>query len=346
MKITKFLYLIVFVLFVYACGSDDDTPVKPIDPEVPEDMSGFAKGADVSWLTEMESNNIAFRDTAGEEKECISLLKSMGMNSIRLRVWVDPVNGWCNKADLLVKAKRAADLNMRILIDFHYSDVWADPATQTKPVAWENYNFDELCQAVADHTTDVLTSLKEWGITPEWVQVGNETGDGMLWEDGRATVNMANYATLNNFGYDAVKAVFPEAIVIIHRQEGDKNGSFRWLFDNLKANGAKWDAIGMSLYPEQDNLGTINDLAIANVKDMIERYDCDVVFCEVGYYAALEDASYTFLHDLITRSKAIDRCLGVFYWEPQSYNNWKGYDKGAFDADGMPTKALFAFDED
>ena len=345
MKIFKYLLYLLIVLLIGACNDDDEKKPEPENPPV-EDMSGFAKGADVSWLTEMESNNISFYDSTGVETECMSLLKGMGMNSIRLRVWVSPTNGWCNKADLLVKAKRAANLNMRILIDFHYSDVWADPGMQTKPVAWQEYDFEELCQAVEDHTTDVLTSLKEWGITPEWVQVGNETGDGMLWEDGRASDNMANYATLNNFGYDAVKAIFPDAIVIIHRQEGDKNSSFRWLFDNLQNNGAKWDAIGMSLYPEADSWQATADNAIANVEDMINRYNCDVLFCEVGMDWEQEEACYNFLNDLISRSKEFEKCLGVFYWEPQSYNNWKGYSMGAFGTDGRPTKALYAFSKE
>ena len=234
MKIQKILFLIFFSIVIISCNdSDDKEPIKKEEPPI-EDMSGFAKGADVSWLTEMEAENVPFYNSAGEEMECMGLLKSMGMNSIRLRVWVNPVDGWCNKTDLLVKAKRANDLGMRVMVDFHYSDSWADPAKQNKPAAWEDLSFDDLCLAVAEHTTEVLTALKNWDITPEWVQVGNETGNGMLWDDGKADTNMAQYATLNNYGYDAVKAVFPDAKVIVHIQEGDKNNKFRWIFDGLK----------------------------------------------------------------------------------------------------------------
>ena len=344
MKIQKILILFFFVTVLFSCSDDDDKePIKKEEPKE-QDMSGFAKGADVGWLTEQESEGVLFYNAEGEEMECMSLLKSLGMNSIRLRVWVNPEDGWCNKTDLLVKAKRASDLGMRVMVDFHYSDSWADPAKQNKPAAWEDLSFTDLCLAVENHTTEVLTALKNWDITPEWVQVGNETGNGMLWDDGKADANMAQYATLNNCGYDAAKAVFPETKVIVHIQEGDKNNKFRWIFDGLRNNGGKWDAIGMSLYPEADTWQTMNDDLIANVNDMVSRYGSEVVICEVGMDWEEEDAAYNFLTDLISRTKAIDECLGVFYWEPQCYGGWKQYTKGAFDDAGYPTKALDAFE--
>jgi len=271
-------------------------------------------------------------------------LKSLGMNSIRLRVWVNPADGWCNKTDLLVKAKRAKDLGMRILIDFHYSDVWADPAHQPKPAAWESLSFNDLCTAVSGHTTEVLTALKSWYITPEWVQVGNETGNGMLWEDGRASSNMAQYTALSNAGYDAVKAVFPGTKVIVHLHNGHDNGLYRWLFDGLKRNGGKWDVIGMSLYPETDKWQEYNNNCIANINDMISRYGSEVMICETGMPWDEAVTSKMFLTDLITRAKAITggKCLGLFYWEPEAYN-WKSYGLGAFDQSGKPTVALDAF---
>ena len=343
MKIRGFIAFCLIGLMVFLACKKDDTPKGGKEEEPVEDMSGFAKGADVSWVTEMENSGIAFYDANGTKTECMVLLKSLGMNSIRLRVWVNPTDGWCNKTDVLVKAKRASDLNMRVMIDFHYSDTWADPGKQTKPAAWQDLSFSELCTAVTNHTTEVLTALKNWNITPEWVQVGNETGNGMLWDDGKADPNMAQYATLNNCGYDAVKSVFPEAKVIVHIQEGNNNNLFRWIFNGLKNNGGKWDVIGMSLYPEKDTWQTMNNSIISNIKDVIGRYGSEVMICEVGMNWDESEAAFNFLSDLITRSKAIDDCLGVFYWEPEAYNGWKGYQKGAFDNSGKPTKALDAF---
>jgi arabinogalactan endo-1,4-beta-galactosidase len=202
-----------------------------------------------------------------------------------------------------------------------------------------------LCSAVSAHTTEILTALKDWNITPEWVQVGNETGNGMLWDDGKASLNMAQYAALSNAGYNAAKAVFPGTKVIVHLQGGQDNGLYRWLFDGLKQNGGKWDVIGMSLYPETDSWPATTDDCINNVKDMISRYGSEVMICEVGMPWNEAVTAKSFLSDLITRTKAIpnEKCLGVFYWEPEAYNDWKGYDLGAFDNSGKPTVALDAF---
>ncbi|MFN8205927.1 MAG: glycosyl hydrolase 53 family protein [Bacteroidales bacterium] len=342
MKRIYFLFLFSLVaIIVFACKEDEIKKPGPSDT----DTSTFAKGADLSWVTEMESKGVVFYNRNGIQTECMALMKEMGMNSIRLRVWVNPADGWCNKTDLLVKAKRAKDLGLRIMIDFHYSDIWADPGHQTKPAEWQNLSFSELRAAVSDHTTEILTALKNWKIFPEWVQVGNETGNGMLWEDGKASVNMAQYTSLNNAGYDAVKAVFPDARVIVHLHGGQDNELYRWLLDGLKRNGGKWDVIGMSLYPDPDSWQTTNDDCINNVNDMISRYGCEVMICEVGmpYDKAL--TAKLWLTDLISRTKALDKdqCLGVFYWEPEAYNGWKGYKLGAFDNSGKPTVALDAF---
>ena len=308
----------------------------------------FATGADVSWVTQMEAAGKKFYNQAGTEMECMALLKSLGMNTIRLRVWVNPADGWCNAQDLLVKAIRANQLGMRIMIDFHYSDVWADPSHQTKPAAWTSLSFANLKAAVSTHTTDVLNLLKTNGITPEWVQVGNETGNGMLWNDGNASSNMANYAQLSNAGYDATKAVFPNAKVIIHVQNGYSNGLFRWIFDGLKNNGAKWDVIGLSLYPSWYT--TVNDWqnsnldCLANMNDLVSRYGKEVMIVECGMSWNTPDICKSFLTDIIVKTKSVtgNKGTGVIYWEPESYN-WYGYSLGAFDNSGKPTIALDAF---
>lgn len=330
------LYFTVGALF--SCSAKDDLPAI-------SETSGFAKGADISWVTEMEAAGRKFYNSEGVETECMTLMKTLGMNAVRLRVWVNPVNGWCNKEDLLVKAKRAKKLNLRILIDFHYSDSWADPGKQNKPSAWANYSFAQLKAAVAQHTKDVLNTLNDNQITPEWVQVGNETGNGMLWEDGKASVNMKNYTELSNAGYDAVKAIFPDAKVIIHLQNGYDNSLFRWLFDGLKSNGGKWDVIGMSLYPSTTNWAALDTQCLANMNDMVQRYGSEVMICEVGMSYDAPDACNAFLKDIIAKTKSVtqNKGLGVFYWEPECYSNWNGYSLGAFDNNGKPTLALNAF---
>jgi arabinogalactan endo-1,4-beta-galactosidase len=341
--ISAIFSLLSFVFFfVISCTKED---VTPSGSTTTSDTVAFAKGADVSWVTQMEASNISFFNSAGTATECMTLLKSLGMNSIRLRAWVNPSSGWCNTKDLLVKALRAKNLGMRIMIDFHYSDTWADPSHQTIPAAWASLSFSALETAMTNYTTNVLDTLKTKDITPEWVQVGNETGNGMMWPAGNATTSMANYAALVTTGYNAVKAVFPKAKVIVHLQNGYDNSLYEWLFDGLKNNGAKWDVIGMSLYPPTTGWSTYNTQCLANMNDMVSRYGSEVMICEVGMPWDSPTICQSFLTDLIAKVKSVsnNKGLGVFYWEPESYNNWQGYTLGAFDNSGKPTVALNAF---
>ncbi|MBI1781375.1 MAG: glycosyl hydrolase 53 family protein [Sphingobacteriales bacterium] len=329
----------------FGCKKKSSTPTPPPPPDTTS--SSFVKGADVSWVTEMESSGIKFYNSAGTATECMALLKSLGLNSIRLRVWVNPSAGWNNAADVVAKAVRAKNLGMRVMIDFHYSDDWADPGKQTKPTAWSALDFTGLKTALANHTTDVLNQLKSAGVTPEWVQVGNETNDGMLWPDGKASTNMNNFAQLINTGYDAVKSVIPSAKVIVHISNGWDNSLFRWIFDGLNSNAAKYDVIGMSLYPSYVSGGwsTANAQCLQNMNDMVSRYGKEVMIVEVGMPWDNAAESKNFLTDIIAKAKTVTnkKCLGVLYWEPECYNNWKGHTLGAFDNSGKPTVAMDAF---
>ncbi|HEX8315852.1 MAG TPA: glycosyl hydrolase 53 family protein [Flavisolibacter sp.] len=342
--VLKIIFSAALVAHIVSCKKSSAPRPDPQPDPSPVSTSAFAKGADISWATEMESAGRKFYNSAGIEQDIFLIMKNLGMNTIRLRVWVNPANGWNNKADVIAKAVRAKAQGMRILINFHYSDSWADPGKQTKPIVWTG-DVAALKSSVASHTTDVLTALKTAGVTPEWVQVGNETNDGMLWPEGKASTNMANYAQFINAGYDAVKAVFPDAKVIVHLSNGWDNTLFRWSFDGLKANGAKWDVIGMSIYPSPTDWAAKNTQALANMNDMVSRYGKDVMIVEVGMSWDQPAAANSFLADLITKTKSVagNKGVGVLYWEPQAYNNWQGYTLGAFDNSGKPTAALNAF---
>ncbi|HCW08484.1 MAG TPA: arabinogalactan endo-1,4-beta-galactosidase [Cytophagales bacterium] len=312
--------------------------------------SVFAKGADVGWLTQMEAAGIKFYNRAGEEQDCMQILKDLGMNSIRLRVWVHPTDGWNNTKDVVAKAKRAKNLGMQIMIDFHYSDNWADPGKQYKPAAWVSLSFDSLVKTVHTYTKGVMDTLIQNDITPTWVQVGNETRDGMLWEDGRASKSMSNFSKLINAGYAAIKEASPSSLVIVHIDNGYDNNLYHWVFDGLKENQTNFDIIGMSLYPSYapdgvNGWSNVNYKCLLNMNDMVARYHKPVMIVEVGMPYDKPDLAKSFLADIITRTKSVDQNmgLGVFYWEPESYNNWQGYTLGSFDNTGKPTTALDAF---
>ena len=312
----------------------------------------FAKGADVSWLPQMEATGYRFYDTDGKEKDCLQLLKERGMNTIRLRVFVNPsqdkASGHCSKEETVAMALRAQKAKMRIMIDFHYSDTWADPAKQAKPAAWANLSFDALQNKVYEHTFNVLTALKKAGVTPEWVQVGNEIPGGMLWPDG-STNNWAQLAQLLNKGYEATKAVNAKIKVIVHVDEGNNNEKFRWFFDKATEHQVKYDVIGLSYYPfwiKKDYSETIADLQ-KNLNDMASRYQKEVMVVEVGGVDEQVQNTKELLAATIKAVKAVPnhKGLGVLYWEPQGAKSWSGYGLSAWQQDGKPSPALDAFKE-
>jgi len=342
----KRLYLLAILgAFVFSNCTTNKTIQKPTE-------TAFAKGADVGWLPQMEATGYKFYDADGTQKDCLQLLKDRGMNTIRLRVWVNPSNdkasGHCSKDETVAMAVRAQKMGMRIMIDFHYSDSWADPGKQNKPLEWKNHTFSELLNDVYFHTEDVLKALKKAGVTPEWVQVGNEIPGGMLWPEG-STDNFGQLAQLLNKGYEATKAVDKKIKVIVHLDEGNNSKKFRWFFDNAKANNVKYDVIGLSYYPfwiKTDYKENIADLA-NNLNDMAARYDKEVMVVEVGGVDKQEQNTYDMLTAVIKAVKAVpnNKGLGVIYWEPQGAKSWSGYELSAWRADGKPSMALDAFKE-
>lgn len=315
--------------------------------EKPAKETGFARGADVSWITQMEAEGLKFftPDADRRPMECMQLLRDYcGVNAIRLRVWVNPVDGWNGVEDVVAKARRADSLGLRTMIDFHFSDTWADPGHQEMPAAWTDLTFEQQVQALSDHVTHTLGAIKNAGVTPEWVQIGNETTPGMMLPVGSVD-NPQQLTALNNAGYDAVKAVFPDAKVIVHLDNGHDEWRYKRMFDLLEENGGRYDMIGMSLYPfwaaqngyEGGWEGVAND-CIANINALKKKYGKPVMICEIGMpYNEAEDC-----RDLIAKMMTAD-VEGIFYWEPEApagYNG--GYTLGCFD-NGSPTVALDAF---
>ena len=336
----------------------------------PAQTSDFARGADISWCTEMEADGRAFRNAEGTETELFELMKQIGMTAIRLRVWVNPAKygygAWCDKADVLAKAKRANNQGLDLMIDFHYSDFFADPGTQNIPLDWADYPMDWLKTAMDEHTKDVLQTLKAEGIEPRWVQVGNETNSGMLNPLGKidwnksGTARYTSYVVLSNAGYDAVKEVLPDAQVIIHLG-GTENA--KWFFTDFKAAGGKFDMIGLSHYPtttewnSSSSSATHSNINAAKyVSEAIETFHVPVMICETGFESWRPEVASEVMHDLMSRMKSIPQCAGVFYWEPEVDGQWKpayyqqlgwgAYGMGAFTTDGRPTAALDAFAAD
>lgn len=313
--------------------------------------SAFAKGADIGWYTEMEKKGYKFYTASGTEMDCPALMKSLGFNSLRFRVWVNPEDVWNGKEDVLKKCLRAKELGMKIMIDFHYSDTWADPGKQYVPKAWESYDLDAMAKAVAEHTSDVLNTLKDNGVDVSWVQVGNEVTNGMLWEKGRVEGNSASgFAKLFKAGADKVKSIYPKASVILHIDNAWNMDTLKWFYSLMANTGVKYDMIGLSLYPSYWNDETnafepwekkVNQ-AIANIPQLIKTYNRDVMLVEFGMPAAEPQKGKEALETLWNGLKDVRRFVGIFYWEPESEPARNGYALGAFN-DGKPTIALSPF---
>jgi arabinogalactan endo-1,4-beta-galactosidase len=310
--------------------------------------AAVVKGADISWTSEIEANGISYYNRSGVKEDIFTIMKEQGMTAARLRVWVNPAQGWYNSTqDVVAKAKRAKAAGLSVMIDFHYSDTWADPGQQTKPAAWAGYTFNQLMDAMYNHTTSVLQAVKDGGVTPLWVQVGNETSNGMLWNDGKASSYMKNYAWLTNTGYNATKSIFPNAKVVVHVANCFKNADNRWLFDGLVANGGKFDALGFSDYPTNvsgSSWQTINSSCLTNLNDMVSRYGKEVMISEVGVPWDNSSAQ-TIVKDMVTKVGQVTggKGIGIFYWEPEARPGWSGYSMGAMDANGKATAAWDAF---
>jgi arabinogalactan endo-1,4-beta-galactosidase len=329
-----FFLMISIVIMVYPHGTN----------------AQFVKGADIGWLSQMEATGYIFYDTNNVQKDCLDILKSRGINTVRLRVFVNPsndkVNGHCSKKEVAAMALRAKNMGMRVMIDFHYSDSWADPGKQNKPAAWASHNFSQLLADLYSHTWSVLDTLKSIGATPDWAQIGNEITGGMLWPDG-STSNWTQLAQLLNKGYDAAKAVDSTIKVVIQLDAGYDNARYRTFFDNAQARGVRYDIIGTSYYPYwegHDYTYTIDALG-NNLNDLTTRYGKEVMVAEVGGPYNLVQNTYDMLVAVIRKVDAVPNHmgLGVIYWEPEGEKTWSGYNLSCWNSEGQPTRALNAF---
>jgi arabinogalactan endo-1,4-beta-galactosidase len=339
------------------------------DLTLTQGTSGTAvKGADISSLAKSEAKGGAYRTGSGTKGDALAILKSSGMNYARLKVWVNPADGYNDKAHVLAMAQRVKAQGMKLLVDFHYSDTWADPGAQSKPAPWAGHSYTQLKTDVYRHTYDVLSALKAQGTTADMVQVGNEINGGMLWSEG-STDNWPQLAGLLNSGYDAVKAVDPATSVALHLAKGGDLAGTRWWFDNAVANGVRFDAIGLSYYGYWH--GTLYDFQ-TTLDDAATRYGKPVFVAETAYpfrldsedaheniidlagelvpgYPATPAGQTQWMKDVASIVEAVPngRGLGVFYWEATwtavPGNGWDPADPSS--GNGWENQALFGYDD-
>jgi arabinogalactan endo-1,4-beta-galactosidase len=298
-------------------------------------------GADISFLPQIENRagrfygaGLATFKENGEPVDAIALLKRHGFNSIRLRIFVNPSNekgyspgqGFCGLDSTLSMARRVKAAGMGLLLDFHYSDYWADPQQQNKPLAWADLDYAALKDSVTSYTTAVLRALERQGTLPDMVQVGNEVNHGLLWPDGHIS-HLDQLAGLLQAGVAGAEAVNPQMPIMMHIALGGQNAEARFWLDNMLARGVTFDIIGLSYYPRWH--GTLEDL-YANLHDLIARYHKPVNVVEYSDFKR-EVADIVFgLPD--------DMGKGTAIWEPLNRMS------RLFDRDGNVTSLMTVYD--
>lgn len=296
--------------------------------------TGNIIGADISFLPQLEARGIKFSDK-GIQKDVLEILKDHGFNYIRLRLFVDPANdsgyspkqGFCDLPHTLQMAKRIKKAGMKFLLDFHYSDTWADPGKQFKPKAWEALDFDQLAKKVFDYTKNVLQALKAQRTLPDMVQTGNEINHGILWPTGNVQ-HLDSLTILLNAGMAAVKKVNPSIITLLHIALGGQNAESEFFIGNMMKRGVSFDVIGESYYPKWH--GTLQDLQ-TNLNLLHKKYQKPVIVAE---YSQLKKEV-----NKIAFSIPGNQMKGTFIWEP--LNTWEA----VFDKDGKSNQYLKEYDD-
>lgn len=335
------------------------------------------RGVDVSSLARGEEHGLVLRDRTGMPSDPLTLLRDHGVNTVRLRAWVEPPGGWCGLGQVAKTARRAEALGLAVLLDLHFSDGWADPGRQEKPAAWRGLAFPDLEAAVAGHARAACESLLAAGVTPRLVQLGNEVDDGLLWPDGRASIDPDRTARLLAAAAEGVRAASPTSQVMLH-VTGRDTTAIRWLLDALGSRGVTWDMTGISYYPRFH--GDLDHLA-AVLAFVARRYERPVVVVETAYPFTLAgaDAEENVVHDVdglvpgipatpagqaayLARLAAVlrhvpgNRARGFVWWEgtwlatpgngwdprdPASGDPWEN--QALFDFTGRPLPALEEF---
>lgn len=302
------------------------------------------KGMDVSMIMELESYGASYY-LNGKKEDLFCLLKACGANMVRLRIWPDPYDeegnpygGGMNDLKTTIEiAKRVVENGMEIMLDFHYSDFWADPSKQVKPKAWKALSGKELETAVYLHTVNTLKALRNQKLIPAMVQVGNEITKGLLWPDGYVD-QTERMAALLQAGIKGVREECPNAKIVLHLDFGTDNQMYRQWFDRIEPYALDFDVIGMSYYPHWNgSLQLLSD----NMNDISSRYGKEVLVAEtsIGYttdtlgckgivfseeqekatgYPATTEGQEAFLRELYhtVRNVQNNKGIGVFYWEP------------------------------
>ena len=361
----KRLFCILLAVLAVIFTGCTPTPPAEGDPPMTENIDlpeNFIFGMDASCVPALENSGVKYYDFDGAEQDVFKTLSENGINYIRVRVWNDPYdengNGYgggnCDIQNALAIGRRATQYGMKLLVDFHYSDFWADPGKQMAPKAWQAMHIAEKTQALYQYTKESLQLLKDNGIAVGMVQVGNETNGKLCGE-----TDWENICALMNAGSKAVREIFPDAQVAVHFTNPEKAGTYRFYAQHLDAYAVDYDIFATSYYPYWH--GTPENLSKV-LAEVSEGYGKKVMIAETSYayttensdfwnntissdtqaskpYAYSVEGQMQFLRDLTKTAAEIPNCIGIFYWEgtwisvgqhsmQENQNLWERYGSG------------------
>ena len=336
----------------------------------------LSNGADISWLPEIEAAGGKFFDAKGRRIDAIALLKLSGVKVGRIRVFVNPLTetGSLNRAIAL--AKRLKTNGLEICIDLHYSDTWADPANQTMPTGW-SMEIDKLENEVYEYTQEILREFVNAGVTPKWIQVGNEVAGGFLWPLGKISSDDArqwqNFVRLQNASALAIRELLPNALIIVHLECGGDSQRVHWWLSNAQKHGlSNFDILGLSYYSQWS--GSLNELN-KTLNVVTSTFKKPVVIAETAYpwttqrfgndvidtvkallsgHPLTKNGQKKFVLSLekLLRQQPGNRGLGLWWWEPMAMKvlssngaiTWNGgmANSTLIDSDGRALPALSA----
>ena len=335
----KLKNLLFFTFLVLISCSKSSTDVDLLPAAAAESV--FYKGMDLSFQPEQETYNVVYKNENNTPISVLPFIKQKGCNLVRLKLWVNSSNGYNTLNQVKAYALRLKSNGLGFMLDLHYSDTWADPSWQSPPAAWQNLTLDELKTQVYTYTKQVLTEFKNQGTVPEFVQIGNETDTGFLWNYGKVwnqyANNFVNFSALFNKGSQAVREVCGTTTkLIFHHSSAD--GCFYFL-NQLSSFPIDYDVIGVSYYPQFQT----KDLVLwqSKLNLLASSFNKEVMVVEVAYpfttnfndnltnfigssnqiipeYAASPQGQKEFLQKIITIIKAVPnkKGIGFVYWAP------------------------------
>jgi arabinogalactan endo-1,4-beta-galactosidase len=317
----------------------------------------YAMGADLSFLKQAEDRGTVFKED-NVARPGLEIFKNHGYNWIRLRLFHTPTQLPNNLEYTIALAQAAHKLGFKFLLDYHYSDTWADPGKQFIPKAWEGMTHAQMVEALFAYTRDTTAAFRDAGVLPDMVQIGNEITNGILWPDAKLPQNWDNFADFIKAGIagvEAGKGNLPRPRIMIHIDKGGNWAATKSFFDKLNTYGVNYDVIGQSYYPWWH--GSLNDLR-ENLIYTAREYHKDIIVVEAAYnwtagnyrtkpapFPETPEGQKQFWEEVNRTVQATPdgRGIGVFWWEPAVGGGRGG--RGFFDSDGNALPVITVFDK-